>query len=352
MSRRRLLRILPWVIGVFLVAWMVRSVSLASVVDTLRQLQWWQLVVLIILNLIVLVTICGRWWVLLAGEGYRLPFRQVFGYRMAVFGVSYFTPGPHMGGEPLQILLVEKGNGVPRSTALAAVALDKTIEFSMSLALLLLGVGAALQWRIVPEESGRQAMGVVAGMLLIPFLYLGATAFGFYPLARLSQPLANWRALARWQYRLQAATVALAAGEQRVGDYYRRAPRAFALAVLVSLLGWVVIILEYWLMIRFLGVQMSLPQLVTSLTAARLSGFLLLPAGLGALEFSQTFSFGLLGLDPAVGLSASLLIRARDSIVGALGLWWGSRHISGWAGGKVAEEPLESEIGADRSPPA
>lgn len=344
MKRRRLLRILPWIIGLILVAWMVRAVSPAAVIDTLGQLHWWQIGVLIVLNLLVLVTISGRWWLLLAGEGYRLPFRQVFGYRMAVFGVSYFTPGPHMGGEPLQVLLVEKQNGVPRSTSLAAVTLDKTIELSMSLALLLLGVGAIMEWRIVPEESGRQAMGIIGGLLLVPFVYLGATAFGHYPLAGLSRPLANWRLLSRWQDRLRRATAALEAGEQHVGDYYRRAPRAFALAVLVSVIGWVFIITEYWLMVQFLGITMTLPQLVTSLTAARMSGFLLLPAGLGALEFSQTFAFGLLGLDPAIGLSASLLIRLRDSLVGAFGLWWGSRHISGWGEPtKIAEEAVHSD---------
>lgn len=344
MNRRRLLRFLLWIIGVLLVAWMVRSVSLVSVVDTLKQLQWWQIGVLIILNLIVLLTICGRWWILLAGEGYRLPFRQIFGYRMAVFGVSYFTPGPLMGGEPLQVLLVEKENDVPRSAALAAVALDKTIELSLSLVLLLLGLGAIMEWRIVPEDSGRQAMGVVGAMLVVPFLYMGATAFGYYPMTRLFRPLAGWRPLARWEHKLQAAAAGLEAGERRIGDYYRRAPRAFIAAVLISMFGWLVIIAEYWLMVRFLGITMTLPQLVTSLTAARLSGFLLLPAGLGALELSQTFSFGLLGLDPAVGLSASLLIRLRDSLVGAFGLWWGSRHISGWAErAKVAQEPLSMD---------
>jgi glycosyltransferase 2 family protein len=334
MMFRRLLRLLPWIIGFLLVAWMIRSVSLEAVVENLRQLQAWQIAVLIVANLLILLAICARWWVLLAGEGYRMPFFQVFGYRLAVFGLSYFTPGPHMGGEPLQVLLVEKEHQVPRSAAIAAVALDKTIELSMSLALLFLGVGAILEWRILPEETGRQAMGAVGALLLMPLMYLGVTAAGFYPMTRLVRPLANWHILARRRARIISATRTLETSERQIGEYYRRSPRAFALAVLVSLIAWLVIIAEYWLMILFLGVEMTLPQLVTTLSAARLSSFLLLPAGLGALEFSQTFSFGLLGLDPAIGLSAGLLIRARDSLLGAFGLWCGSRHISAW--GKTA----------------
>ena len=34
----------------------------------------------------------------------------------------------------------------------------------------------------------------------------------------------------------------------------------------------------------------------------------------------------LLGFDPAVGISAALLIRLRDTTLGLLGLWWWGRH--------------------------
>jgi hypothetical protein len=84
---------------------------------------------------------------------------------------------------------------------------------------------------------------------------------------------------------------------------------------------------------------MTLPQLVTALTAARISILLLLPAGLGALEASQAMAFGVLGLDPAVGLSASLLIRARDSLLGLIGLWWWAGHRLGFRARPPAGKP-------------
>jgi hypothetical protein len=34
-----------------------------------------------------------------------------------------------------------------------------------------------------------------------------------------------------------------------------------------------------------------------------------------------------LGFDPAIGLSLSLLIRARDVLLGGLGLWWGGLKV-------------------------
>ncbi len=320
MTRQRVLWLLPWLAGGALLLLVIRLISLEEIVATLRQLQPWQIGVLLIANGFILATITGRWWVLLRGLGHDIPFWPLFFYRLASFGLSYFTPGPHVGGEMLQVLLVEKGHRVPRSDALAAVALDKAIEFSVNLTFLLLGILAALQWRVVPRESGRQAMGLALALLALPLLYLGATVRGVFPATR----AVGW--LARHWHRIAPAVETLAVSEAQVGRYFRAAPRPFLLALLVTLAGWAGIIVEYWLMIRFLGVSLTLPQLVTALTAARLSILVMLPAGLGALEAGQAMAYGVLGLDPALGLSASLLIRARDTLLGLSGLWWWAGH--------------------------
>ena len=40
--------------------------------------------------------------------GYDVPFTALFGYRLAVFGLSYFTPGPHVGGDEVFLDLLEE----------------------------------------------------------------------------------------------------------------------------------------------------------------------------------------------------------------------------------------------------
>lgn len=334
MTRRRLLSLLPWILGAGLLILSIRAVSPAEVIETLKRLHLWQIGVLVIANAVVLATITGRWWVLLRGVDHRVPFLPLFIYRLAAFGLSYFTPGPHVGGEMLQVFMVEREHGVPRSDSLAAVALDKAIEYSVNLTFLMLGIAAVLQWRIVPRETGQQALGLAAALLILPVLYLGLTALGYYPVTRLARPLARRRP------RFAGAADTIEESETQVGRYFRQAPHAFALAVAVTLFGWLALIVEYWLMIHFLGVDLTLPQLVAALTAARLSILMFLPAGLGALEASQAAAFSLLGLDPAVGISASLLIRLRDTTLGLLGLWW-------WSGHRL----MNDRRGTDRRPP-
>lgn len=336
-KRRRLVRVLPWVLGVALLVWSIRSVSLEEIIELLRRLRLSQIAVLIAVNAMVLVTINLRWWLLLRGAGYRLPFMTLLGYRLAAFGLSYFTPGPHIGGEPLQVLLVEKEQHVPRSASVAAVALDKAIEFSVNFTFLLLGIAAALQWRIVPRESGQQALGLAVALLGLPLLYLGATALGRYPATRVFVPVAR-----RWP-RFSAAADTLAESETQVGRYFHSAPRSFIAAVLVTLVGWVPLIAEYWLMVHFLGTDLTLPQLVTAIVATRIVILLPLPAGLGVLEASQAMTFTALGLDPATGVSAGLLIRVRDTLLGVFGLWWGSHRISSWEQNVKPGEPTPAQ---------
>jgi uncharacterized membrane protein YbhN (UPF0104 family) len=57
------------------------------------------------------------------------------------------------------------------------------------------------------------------------------------------------------------------------------------------------------------------------LTAARIAFMLPSPGGLGTLEASQVLMFEVLGFNPALGISISLLVRGRDLLLGGLGLW-------------------------------
>jgi len=98
-------------------------------------------------------------------------------------------------------------------------------------------------------------------------------------------------------------------------------PRTVLIASLVSLSTWVGMVFEYWLLTRFLGLRLSLSQVISALVAARLAFLTPLPGGLGALEASQVLALQSLGLDPSYGVSVSLLIRIRDILFGGAGLF-------------------------------
>ena len=95
------------------------------------------------------------------------------------------------------------------------------------------------------------------------------------------------------------------------------------LASFLSLVIWAAMVTEFWLIVNILGLGLGLLQVVIAMTASRVAFLFPLPGGLGALEASQVIVMNAMGIDPAIGLSIALLIRARDILVAGAGILWG-----------------------------
>ena len=293
-----------------LIWWAVRDLNLSEILAALRHLTVGQLALLVGLNGIILLLFSSRWWLILRAQGVRVPYLALSGYRLASFGVSYFTPGPQFGGEPLQVYLLRTRHAVPAATAVAAVSLDKLFELLVNFSFLLVGVLLTL------SLGTEQAAWLVLAITLLPLMYLLALSRGHTPLAWI---LARMPVGARWQPIRGTATAA----EIEMARFARRQPRVMGQALLLSGLTWAALIAEYWAALHFLGAELAWRGVVAVMTAGRLAFLAPTPGGLGALEAGQVLAMQTLGLPPALGLSLALLIRGRDFLLGGLGLWWG-----------------------------
>jgi uncharacterized protein (TIRG00374 family) len=306
----------------------LRTVVWGEVWATLRRLGLAQLAALAVANGVVLATFSLRWWLLLYAQGYALPYPRLILYRLITFAVSYFTPGPHFGGEPLQVYLVAKRHDVPTPVATAAVVLDKVLELLVNFLFLAGGVLLILQRQLLPGWLATQVLLAGTLLLLIPGLLLIALARGRHPLSGLlcRFEIAWHRLTGRPRAVLWTETSVyqtIYASETQSSVLCREQPRVLLLALAASLLSWLGIIGEFWLMTAVLGLELSPGGAITALVAARVAILLPLPAGLGALEASQALAMRSLGLTAAAGVSMSLLIRTRDVLLGLLGLWLG-----------------------------
>ena len=331
MKNKRFITLITIGLSLFLLIWVFRTVQLRETWEALRGLTVGAVGVLVLVNGVVLVSLNGRWWVLLWGLGYRLPFWRLLGHRLAAFGVSYFTPGPHFGGEPVQVLLVEREHGVPRSTAVAAVTLDKTLELLVNFTFLLGGVTAVLQGQLFGSMVGWEAILFAVGLLTLPGLLLLAIWREWAPVSRMMgrlSGLAMWEKRPLWRQKLRHWRDGVQRSEMQAARLFQEAPASLWAALVISVAGWLLIIVEYWLMLFFLGIDLTPLQTIALLTAARMAILLPLPGGLGTLEASQVLALGAMGENAGVGLSISLLIRVRDVLLGLSGLWWGMRHLN------------------------
>ena len=302
--------------------WALRTVPFIDIWDALRQLKLWQLGVLLGLNILVLVAMTARWWVILDAENPGIPFLQLVRYRLAVFGLSYFTPGPQVGGEPLQVIYLQRDHGVSLARATAAVIMDKLLEFLANFILLGIGLTAAIRVGLITRGS-TQALGSLiplAAILLWPLIHLVLLYRGKYPLSTLARAALSSTKKQKW---IRLVVVS----ERMAGGFTRRHPRALLAALGFSLLAWAGMAAEYFMMAGFLQAQLTAEQTLAALTAALFAFLMPLPGGLGALEASQVYVMTAFGHTAAIGIGISLLMRARDILNGGLGLLLASRGI-------------------------
>lgn len=312
----------PWLWlppGLLLVFWAVRGVPVEEVIQVLVGLSPAQILALMAVNLLILGCFTLRWWLIVNAQGFPVSFRQVFLYRLAAFGVNYFTPGPQFGGEPLQVALLNRRHAMPLPAAVAAVTLDRLVELSLNFGFLAFGILSSLQFPIFASLPPLQLRLLGFGLLVFPVGYLALLWLGWTPLGSLLHLAAS-----RWQMPavIQKAAGFVYASERHVSGFCRSHPVPMAAAVLVSLAGWSLIVLEFGLTLRFLGLDFSAAQVVAVLTAARLAFLAPPPAGLGVLEGALLLAVTALGGIPAHAVSLALLIRARDISLGLLGLGW------------------------------
>jgi len=314
--------IVVYAILAILLWWALRSVPFIEIWIALRQLKLWQISILLVLNTLVLIAMTARWWVILRAENPSIPFFQLVRYRLAVFGLSYFTPGPQVGGEPLQVIYLQRNHSVTFARATAAVIMDKLLEFLANFILLGIGLVAAIRVGLV-TRGGTQAIGSLiplAAILLWPLVHLVLLYRGRYPVSALMRAAMSFTKKQKW-IRL------IIVSERMAGGFTRRHLKSLLAALGFSLAAWTGMAVEYFMMAGFLQAQLTVEQTLAALTAALFAFLMPLPGGLGALEASQVYVMTAFGHPAAIGIGLSLLMRARDILNGGLGLLLASRNI-------------------------
>jgi len=317
--RNRVLRLLRnvaiYLILFLLLWWVLRKAPLAEIWAAIRQLHAWQIFVLLILNAFFYILATLRWWIIIGSEHKHVPYWPLLGVRVSVFGVSYFTLGPQVGGEPLQVLALQRQYGLTYTRATASVLMDKLLEFMVDFFLLAVGLTAILQAGVL-IESGFQLTGSVIGLvffILWPPLHLILLYNGRHPLTGFVRIIPFIPKNSKPFRFLRAA-------EWMAGTFCQRHPHRLIIALAFSLMGGAGMLVDYALMASFLNIQLPFWKMIAGWMMGWISLLMPLPGGLGALEASQVFTLGKFGFSAATALSLTLLMRGRDIFIGGLGL--------------------------------
>jgi uncharacterized protein (TIRG00374 family) len=322
--RDRGLRVIGFTLLIALLYFAFRNAPLDDIWTTLRQLKLWQIISILSIDAIIYVLVTARWWLIVQAEAKHIRYLPLIGVRISVFSLSYFTLGPQVGGEPLQVLYLQRKYGLTYTRATASVIMDKLIEFLANFLLLALGLTALAQAGILSGNGNPplapatwpQALVSLIGLVVLltwPFVHIVLLYNRRYPLTILLRALPLVPKEAKVVRFVRAS-------EWMAGRFCRRHAPALMAAIFVSLLAALGMVSEYFLMTSFLGIRLTFWQTTAAWTAGWLSFLVPLPGGLGALEASEVFALGALGIPAASAISVTLLMRGRDFLIGGLGL--------------------------------
>jgi uncharacterized protein (TIRG00374 family) len=300
----------------------LRNVPLHEIWKRVSQLQLWQVGALFGLSLFIYVLITLRWWVIVRAENKHIPYFPLLLVRVAVFGVSYFTFGPHIGGEPLQVFYLQRKYKLTFTHATASVIMDKLLELLANFFLLAAGLTAILQAGILPTNGGSSWLSL-SGLLLLcmwPPIHIVFLYRRMYPLSAFLRSIPFIKKDSR-------PVRFIAASERLAGTFCRRHLSSLLAATAISIVAGVGMVSEFALIVNFLDIELSSWQTIAAWTAGWLSLLVPVPGGLGALEASEVFALGMFGVPAALAIGVTLLMRGRDLLIGGLGLILASRAL-------------------------
>ena len=300
----------------------LHNAPLTEIWNAIDQLRAWQIGVLVLINVSIYLLVSLRWWIVIRAGRKSIAFLPLVLVRVAVFGVSYFTLGPQVGGEPLQILYLQRKYGMTYTRATSTVIMDKLLEFLANFFLLVFGMMAMLQSGILSTAGSKPLVSLIAmsALLAWPPIHILLMMRGVYPIGAGLRAVFSRLGNPKWIRFITAS-------ERMAGMFCQRYPRALLLAVGASLLAGVGMVAEYALIASFLGINLVGWQTLAAWTTSWLAFLIPLPGGLGALEAGQVFTLGAFEISAALAIGVALLIRARDLLIGGLGLAFASRAI-------------------------
>lgn len=271
-----------------------------------------------------------------------LPLSKLFSFRMAGEALNYLTPSASLGGEPVKAYLLKRA-GIPLEEGLASVVVAKTAMTAAQLMFTIGGILLALLQTPDPRPQTPLLVSATALALAISF----ALAFLLVIqrqglLASLLKPVKKLHRIQGWLKKREEKLLAL---DRHIGSFYRQKGPSFALSFTLHLAGWIVQGFEVYLLLAFLGIPVPLPTALAihALSVLAKAAAFFIPGGLGVQEGGNILIFLGFSFSVQMGMTFSLVRRARELLWAAFGLLALARYqLGGTDGPTIDTRPRRS----------
>jgi glycosyltransferase 2 family protein len=308
-------------LGIILFVSVIASTGFDSIVASLEKFSLLNFIFLLLLSLGNFALFTLRWDIILHHHHTqtRVPFYRLFLHRMTGYAVNYLTPSMQTGSEPVRIYFLQQ-DGVSTQDAVSSSVIDKVFEYTALIFFVFSGIVVSLIDGSIFSGKTEIILTIVIGFfagLIFWFYYATIKKIGFFSSIFRLLRLNKIKRIAHYENGIIHV-------ENQMAHFYTKHIRKFIILLILSLITVFFMVLEHYLVARFMGVRLTFLQSFLSATIPGFSYILPIPGAIGALEGSHAAIFGILGVTINVFVFV-LILRLRDLVFILIGL----AHASG-----------------------
>ena len=306
--------------GIVLFIFALKAVNLNAVSSAICSLFVWKFLFIFLVILFTEVFIDSlKWRVIIKTESEPekiIPgVWKVFIARLIGFSISYLTPAVFFGGEPFRIFALKENEGPSSEKLIVSIVLDKLLLAVVSFVFFFLGLFTLFYYLHFPLIY---IFGLFLSFLsisaLLIFLYSKLKNIslkkGIIPL--LLRPF-HLKTIEKNGHKISQI-------EKDIFYFFEKEKSASLQVIGLATLEVILLFLAYWLIMFYSGKPLEIGQLFAINSMIYLAYVIPFPAALGSFEVGQAFAFKVFGFSTGTGIAFSLVVRAVNLMISALGL--------------------------------
>ncbi len=310
--KKILLFLFSLLIGVVLFIWIGKTVGWQEIKNAFLAFTGWQGIVIFLTTLLVMSFSNWKWLEILRGEGVEISFKGLFRSYLAGFSVMFLAPILFWGGEIFRGYVLKNKNFIPWTKSMSSIIIDRIIEWTANLVVILLGVLIFFFMIGLPPAKLAVIFGSIFLLFAIGISYFYLKVFRRESMVELVLKMLGIKKL--------GGDSAVIKTENEIFHFFKYKKKFLWRAFAFSFLRTGAAYLRAWLLILFLGKEISFLPALSILGFTFLAMMIPIPAALGSHEAIQIFAFSALGLEASMATAFTMLIRGAELILALAGI--------------------------------
>ena len=316
MKKRNLINSFIWLFAIFLIVFTFKELPFVELGSKLKNISLMSWIILSIVNVAILFLAVKRWQILARIFEIQLPLTYFFKLRQAGSMISFLTPGPQFGGEPIQVFWLNQNHAIPLDIGIATVGIDRYFETVINLFILLLCICFIL-FTGIEIDLFRALLFILSALIVIVMttaLFIKNSTRIIKTFDYLITRFFYKNSFLRNNHQEKLSKV-----DQLIPTIKENQSKLFC-ALFLALFGWLTLMLELYLMMDALNLSPNFYDVVLIMLGIRLALLMPIPGGLGTVEVSLLWSFGILDLALAGAGGIIAISRFRDLLLLLIGM--------------------------------